>query len=486
MAEIKYHDFKAYLKKCHDDPKQNPLSSIYLIHGEELLYKTALDRLLDLLVPGENRQLHYEAVDGDRENMVAVVEKVNTFSLLSGPKVVAIVGSKIFYSKKDTLSFAEKAKVAFDDGNLKKAAGYILDLIGMLSLTFGEISAEDPCSSLKLDPEQFGDGNWLKKIIAHCNDNGLPIPERQNHADFLKAAVEKGFPKGNYLIITTDMVDKRRSLYRTLSDYGTVVDCAIPRGDRRGDRLAQDAVLAEHMVPILKNGKKTMGRVAYQALVEMTGFDLRTFANNLEKLVSYVGDRKEITVDDVETVLRRTKKDPIYELTNALADRNTERSLFFIASLLDDGIHPLQILAACTNQVRRLLLVKDFVLGNNGQSWQPGLSFDQFKRRIMPAIVEHDRSLLEWIDSWQATPASKSGKKNASKKRKPKTDLLVAKNPKNPYPVFLMLRNSEKFTQDELVAAMKCLNEADLQLKSSPVAPRLVIEKTVIEICAKA
>ena len=44
----------------------------------------------------------------------------------------------------------------------------------------------------------------------------------------------------------------------------------------------------------------------------MTGFDLRTFINNLEKLIAYTGERKNITKDDVKSVLERTRIDPIY------------------------------------------------------------------------------------------------------------------------------------------------------------------------------
>ena len=41
-----------------------------------------------------------------------------------------------------------------------------------------------------------------------------------------------------------------------------------------------------------------------------------------------------ISVADVESVLKRTKKDPIYDLTNAIADRQIEKALFLLNSLL--------------------------------------------------------------------------------------------------------------------------------------------------------
>jgi len=78
----------------------------------------------------------------------------------------------------------------------------------------------------------------------------------------------------------------------------------VPKGDRRADRSAQDAVLTQQMTAILADSGKKMAAGAYQTLIEMTGFDLRTFSNSIEKLISYTGDSKEITAADVETLPR--------------------------------------------------------------------------------------------------------------------------------------------------------------------------------------
>ena len=77
-----------------------------------------------------------------------------------------------------------------------------------------------------------------------------------------------------------------------------------------------------------------MSPPAFTRLYEMTGFDLRTFSNNLEKLVLFAGERQEITEDDVAAVLERSKQDPIYVLTGAVSDRNPVQSL----ELLDHGL----------------------------------------------------------------------------------------------------------------------------------------------------
>jgi len=352
------------------------------------------------------------------------------------------------------------------------------------------VSKANRSKTIKLDINRFGDDEWIDKILQFCTENNLPIASEEDNATLLQKAIENGFPKGNHLIITTDLVDKRRKLFKSIREQGMIIDCSVPKGDRRADRMAQEAVLSERMSEILDQVGKRMDKDAYMTLYEMTGFDLRTFSNNLQKLISYVGDRKNITAHDVKSVLKRTKKDPIYDLTNAVSERDIEKSLFFLDTLLSDNLHPLQIFAAITNQMRRLLLVKGFVESSHGREWHTGIRFHQFKSRIMPAIQAYDVDLLGQIETWDQLLSKQTGKgnqpsknKNAKKKGRPITDLVIAKSAKNPYPVYQMLLKSEMFTTDELIAVLESLGQADFRLKSTGQKPKLILEKLILFIC---
>ena len=490
MSEIHFKELKNYLIALEKNRKTEAAAPVYLIFGEELLWNIALEDLLDALIPGRDRSLNYDPVDGTNENIKAAIEGVNTYSLLSGTKVVAIIDSKIFYSKQDEGNLLEKAKEAFDAENMKTAAKYLLSLMGLLNLTFDDITGENRNKALKLDPEKFRDAVWFDKIVTYCTDKKLSIPSEGDNAALLQTAVEKGFPKGNHLIITTDMVDKRRKLYKAIQKKGVVINCSVPKGARRADQLAQEAVLAERMETLLHGSGKTVDRRTFRAMYELTGFDLRIFSENLNTLITYVGDRKKITQDDVEYVLKRTKKDPIYEFTNAISDRDLEKSFFFLDSLLSDNFHPLQIIAAVTNQIRKLLIARGFIESTHGRSWHSGIQYGQFKSSIMPAVQKYDRDILNQLQKWDDTLSKKKevnksrSEKVGKKKKKPTaTDLVIAKNSQNPYPVYQMLLKSEKFTTNELIAAFEKLSEADLRLKSTRQSQKLVLEQAILGIC---
>jgi len=193
--------------------------------------------------------------------------------------------------------------------------------------------------------------------------------------------------------------------------------------------------------------------------------------------------------------LERTKKDPVYELSNAIANRNLEMTLFVLNSLLGvDKFHPLQALAGLANQIRRLLLVKGFVESSYGEDWDywVGLGYlksewptANFKNYIIPAILEHDRALLDQIKSWENLEADDQ---STTKKKKPDkwmSDFVIVKNPNSPIPVYKLLQNSERFTKDELIAAFEILSEADVRLKSTGQNPKIILEQAIIRICRK-
>ncbi len=486
MPEINYKELKTHLDQLSSasDAKFAP---VYLIHGEEMLVKSVFDELLDFLFPGASHSLNYEAVDGAAENIRDVIERLNTFSLLPGLKVIAVRDSNIFYARQDNARLLENAKTAYDNNDLRKAATTFLSLMGHLNLTFDDVGKSNRSKALGMASDRLSDDAWLDDIIAYCQEHHLKITAADDDCALLQRAVEKGFPKNNHLIITADFADKRRALFKTISQTGMVIDCVIPKGERRIDKMAQQDVLVEKMSSMLKASGKKMDKAAYLAMYEMTGFDLRTFTNNLEKLISYVGDHDTITVDDVESVLKRTKKDPIYDLTNAICDRSIERSIFYLDSILSAGFHPLQVLAAIANQIRKLLLVKDFVERPSGSNWYAGCPYNRFQQSVIPAIVSHDKDLLTRIDTWEHTFSNSDNSENKSKTKKSKkkfaTDLLIAKNPNNVYPVYQIFLKSEHFSKDDLIDALGMLNQTDTQLKSTGQDPQLILEKAIFGIC---
>jgi DNA polymerase-3 subunit delta len=485
MAEIGYQQLASHIEDLDASAGGGP--ALYLIHGEDLLVAGVFDEVLRHFLPAPADSLNYEPFDGATADIGDVLAAVNTFSLMPGTKVVALKDARLFHTKEDASRLIDQARKAHTDGDMGKAARCFLGALGQMGLSIDDLGSPGRRENLPAGFDLGEDAGWIDALLAHCAAHRLAVPAAADTAGMLERAIAKGFPRGNHLLITTDTVDRRRSLYKRLASDGVIIDCSVPKGERKADRDVQDAVLSAHMKTILTPRRKSMNRSAFQALCEMTGFNLGTFSHSLEMLADYVGSRAAITAEDVQAVLTRSKKDPIYEFTNAVADRDRDRAFFFLRSLLDGGMHALQALSAIVNQVRKLMVAKGFTESAPGAAWRPGCTYPQFQKSVMPAVVEHDRELLALLERWEGALAEPpvEGAKKKKAKAKATTDLVLAKNPGNAFPVYQLLKKSDGFTRDELLRAIGLLSATDRQLKSSALDARLVLERLICQICEK-
>lgn len=302
--------------------------------------------------------------------------------------------------------------------------------------------------------------------------------------------VVSGIPDGHFLVMTTDALDRRRKIFKTLESAGLVIDCTVSQGARKADIDDQQQVLRDIADTVLSRSGKTLEPAGFSALVDRTGFNPGVFAQNLEKLVVYSGDRPAVSQADVQAIVPREKKDPIFSLTNAMMEKNMGQALFYLSSLMGDGFHALQILKSFENLVRRLLLVKAFVGDFSRQHPEirmDRMPFNTFKQQVMPAIMARDDTVKQQAAQQQAQLAGKvsdAGKKPV-KKTAAVPDLLLAPNPKSPYPVFQAVEKSARFSLNELRNALIALGDLDYALKSSSMESKVGLEHFVMSFCQK-
>ncbi|MCP4719185.1 MAG: DNA polymerase III subunit delta [Desulfobacteraceae bacterium] len=336
-----------------------------------------------------------------------------------------------------------------------------------------------------------------RKVIAVKNaplfsgaGSSSEISYSKTDMDLLSGLIEKGIPEKHTLVMTCSTLDKRKKVFKTIQAHGTIIDCIVSQGVRKADLDEQRIVLREIGQNLLATPKKRMDAAAFNALVDQTGFSPELFARNIEKLVAYVGANPVIKVNDIKAVVIRDKKDPIFSLTNALLEKDAAKALTVLSSLFKDGFHPLQILKSLENQVRKLLMIKSFIMSFSkikDPHHFKRMNFNGFKQGMMPMILSYDgkiKKAVEERDSFLLIAKSNKTKGKEKKKVIP-ADLLLAPNPKSPYPVFLIFQKSENFSLEELKDAMIALSDLDYQLKTSPIEANIGIENFIITICRK-
>jgi len=93
-------------------------------------------------------------------------------------------------------------------------------------------------------------------------------------------------------------------------------------------------------------------------LVENAGADLYLLHNEIEKLRTFVGPGKPITVRDVDELILRSERFGPFELDDAILARDYRKSVQVAGAMLDDGTEPLFVLSRIARVWRQLFIGK--------------------------------------------------------------------------------------------------------------------------------
>lgn len=126
-----------------------------------------------------------------------------------------------------------------------------------------------------------------------------------------------------------------------------VVDC---------NKLPRDLVFSFMNAEVKKHGK-TFQSAGLQKLFDYTIGDLSKMNQELLKLVSFVGERSEITDEDVALICTKSVEFQIFELTNALAKKQGDKVFEILNILKAKKDEYRTIVGLIYNSFRRLLYV---------------------------------------------------------------------------------------------------------------------------------
>jgi DNA polymerase-3 subunit delta len=173
-----------------------------------------------------------------------------------------------------------------------------------------------------------------------------------SRAGFEKALAEfiPSVPDTTVLVVLVDeALDAASPLLKAAKTHGTVIQSTLPKG----------AALESWIGKRAKSIGVTIRPDAAAMLANFIGSQLRLLANELDKLAMYAGKSAVITVEDVHKLSAQVQEARVFDLTDALAQRNRKQALDILHDLLADGEAPLRLISTITSQVRSLLLVKE-------------------------------------------------------------------------------------------------------------------------------
>jgi DNA polymerase-3 subunit delta len=258
---------------------------------------------------------------------------------------------------------------------------------------------------------------------------------------------------GVRLLISASKVDKRKTFYKTLEKLGAVETFAAWSADDKDWMHEAEAAASKQ----LRASKKTLTDEALAALVTSVGPNSRQLGNEIEKLVLFVGDRTEITLNDIRSIVTRNKQARAFALADALGERNLPELLRRLDEELwemnfDSQKSEIGLLYGLIAKVRAMLFLKEMIregwITSDGER-----DYNRFKSQLgrIPAG--------QFPDDKRFNP------------------LAI-----NAFILFKAAPQARRYSTQELVRAMELLLECNQRLIFSTLDEALVLQQTLVQI----
>jgi DNA polymerase-3 subunit delta len=243
----------------------------------------------------------------------------------------------------NTLPFLTEQRLVIVEGLPKRKRGEADAASSSNTPSAPDVGAQSIAPPNEESPTKTGKGTKTKKS--------------KKNAAVTRAGFEKGLaehiaqmPDTTVLVLLVDeALEASNPLVKAAEKYGKAILSTVPKGASLENWIARRA----------KAIGTTITPEAVKLLANFIGGQPRLLANELDKLATYVGPGGSITAEHIHTLSAQVQEARVFDLTDALAQRNRKQALNILHDLLADGEPPLKLISIITSQVRSLLLVKE-------------------------------------------------------------------------------------------------------------------------------
>lgn len=198
----------------------------------------------------------------------------------------------------------------------------------------------------------------------------------------------KALPDTTYMIFVESEVDKRSKLYKAVKSAGYAALC----------EMQDEATLKKWVMGLLKKENKQITADALNLLLDRTGTNMENIRREVEKLVCYKYYDEGITAKDVSELCIVQVQNRIFDMVEAVAQRNQKTALKLYYDLLALKEAPMKILALIARQFNMLLQVKEMKQKGYPESTiasQTGLNAFYLKKKYIPQAAQFKLHQLE-------------------------------------------------------------------------------------------
>ncbi|MDN6398078.1 MAG: DNA polymerase III subunit delta [Alkalibacterium gilvum] len=213
-------------------------------------------------------------------------------------------------------------------------------------------------------------------------------------------------------LVPYDKLDKRKKITKALLKSAEILDVS-PTSDKD---------TAIYLKKYFQELGYTMSVESFERLLQLTDRNLSKAKNELDKLMVYHTEDKNITIESIDKLVSKSLEQNVFELNERVLKKNVKQSIELYQDLLHQKEDPIKMLALMIGQFRLLLQVK--ILKKKG-----------YQQADIAGILKI-----------------------------------------HPYRVKLALQTEKRFKQTTLSSAHRYLINADYKIKSGKMDPKIQIE----------
>ncbi|MCK5528492.1 MAG: DNA polymerase III subunit delta [Kiritimatiellae bacterium] len=322
-----------------------------------------------------------------------------------------------------------------------------LDIIdGAVGLVDDARRATESCVAALLTLGMFGGTKlvWFKDV-SFLVDNKVGKSETVKSAvNKLAAVIKQGLPEGITLVISTPKADKRYAFYKACKAAGELQEFSMPDKAYQVEKYVEEKVKS-----FAKERGISFPESVKQEFLAKVGSDTRQMVCELDKLMTYMGDRKDVTLDDVKSIVSSSKSSLAWDLADAFGKHDLSLSLSILRQLLFQKESPLGLVMALEGRIRDLMIYKEGI----SRGWVKK-SYNSASWGEVPPVVDQMFS-----DEYERDPRKI-----------------------HPFRVGILVAQAERFSRAELTRCHELAMEAHEALVSSTLTQPMTLELMLIKM----
>lgn len=234
-----------------------------------------------------------------------------------------------------------------------------------------------------------------RRLIVFENTGLFKSAAGGDLADYLKE-----LPDTTCFLFVENEVDKRGKLYKAVKAKGRATE--LP--------LQDEATLKRWIAGLVKKENKKITEQTVVYFLDKVGTDMENITKELEKVFCYALDRDVVTREDIDAVCVTQISNHIFDMVNAVAEKQQKKALDLYYELLALKEPPMRILFLMTRQYRILFQVKELSRKGYGRKeiaskaglhpFAAGKYMDQakfFKSKELRAIMEDSADIEQRV-----------------------------------------------------------------------------------------